>query len=110
MPIAAKASIVASTSASPSSNRVPFQSQTMCSISIRLPPAPLRPMLFMICHHVTVRQGQARATAANRERYAGDEVAGYQRDPYHRRRIELAVGLLATGLTAQSVVADLGAG
>ena len=66
--------------------------------------------LFMICHHVTVRQGQARATAANRERYAGDEVAGYQRDPYHRRRIELAVDLLATGLAAGSVVADLGAG
>jgi len=64
----------------------------------------------MICHHVTVRQGQARATAANRERYAGDEVAGYQRDPYHRRRIELAVDLLATGLAAGSVVADLGAG
>jgi SAM-dependent methyltransferase len=64
----------------------------------------------MICHHVTVRQGQARATAANRERYAGDEVAGYQRDPYHHRRIELAVDLLATGLAAGSVVADLGAG
>jgi SAM-dependent methyltransferase len=67
-------------------------------------------MLFMICHHVTVRQGQARATAANRERYAGDEVAGYQRDSYHRRRLELAVDLLATGLAADSVVADLGAG
>jgi SAM-dependent methyltransferase len=67
-------------------------------------------MLFMICHHETVRQGQARASAANRERYAGDEVAGYQRDPYHRRRIELAVDLLATGLAAEGVVADLGAG
>jgi SAM-dependent methyltransferase len=64
----------------------------------------------MICHYETVRQGQARATAANRERYAGDEVAGYQRDPYHRRRLELAVDLLATGLASEGVVADLGAG
>ena len=48
--------------------------------------------------------------AANRRLYAGDEVAGYLRDPYHRRRLELAVGLLCERLPAGALVADLGAG
>jgi SAM-dependent methyltransferase len=61
-----------------------------------------------------VSRTQAQATAANRERYTDNEVAGYLRDPYHRRRLELAVNLLGSTLTsghgdAQSLVADLGA-
>ena len=57
---------------------------------------------------------QARATAANRARYERDEVAGYLRTPYHRRRLELAIDLLAGHLaagpgTSPPVVADLGA-
>lgn len=42
--------------------------------------------------------------------YSGDEVAGYLRDPYHRLRLDLAVGLLCGHLPPGSVVADLGAG
>jgi len=58
---------------------------------------------------------QAQALAANRQRYAHDEVAGYLRDPYHRCRLELAIRLLAGHLAAdrgpgRPVVADLGAG
>jgi SAM-dependent methyltransferase len=55
---------------------------------------------------------QAHATAANRARYAHDEVAGYLRDPYHRRRLTLAVGLLLDGLATNPapLIADLGAG
>jgi SAM-dependent methyltransferase len=54
---------------------------------------------------------RARATAANTARYARDEVAGYLRIPYHRRRLELAIGLLTThlGEHRDPVVADLGA-
>jgi SAM-dependent methyltransferase len=62
-----------------------------------------------------VSRTQAQATGANRDRYARDEVAGYLRDPYHRRRLELAVGLLAAHLVpgprpVRPMVADLGAG
>jgi SAM-dependent methyltransferase len=59
---------------------------------------------------------QAQAVAANRERYAGDEVAGYLRDPYHRLRVEQAVGLLVRRLGShqpggpEPIVVDLGAG
>jgi len=60
-----------------------------------------------------VTVSQARATAANRERYAHDEVAGYLRYPYHRRRLALAVGLLTAHMctdTRTPLVADLGSG
>ncbi|WP_141983614.1 class I SAM-dependent methyltransferase [Saccharothrix saharensis] len=57
-----------------------------------------------------MRRAGARVLAANRRLYSGDEVAGYLRDPYHRRRLELAVGLLCARLPAGSAVADLGAG
>ena len=62
-----------------------------------------------------VRGPQAQAVEANRQRYAHDEVAGYLQDPYHLRRLELAVRLLAAHLAADRgsgapVVADLGAG
>jgi SAM-dependent methyltransferase len=58
---------------------------------------------------------QAQALAANRQRYAQDEVADYLRDPYHQCRLELAVRLLARHLAddrrpGRPVVADLGAG
>jgi SAM-dependent methyltransferase len=61
------------------------------------------------------RGPRARALAANRRQYAGDAVAGYLQDPYHRRRLELAVRMLAAHLAADRgpgppVVADLGAG
>jgi SAM-dependent methyltransferase len=61
-----------------------------------------------------VSRAQAQATAVNRARYARDEVAGYLEIPYHRRRLELAIDLLATHLaadrgTSRPVVADLGA-
>ncbi|CAM4065160.1 class I SAM-dependent methyltransferase [Kibdelosporangium persicum] len=52
---------------------------------------------------------QARATAANRERYQHDEVAGYLTDPYHRRRLELAITVLAKHLRPGRTVVDLGA-
>ncbi len=57
-------------------------------------------------------RAQARATAANRRRYARDEVAGYLRDPYHGRRLRLALDLLGDhlDLRAGPLVADLGAG
>jgi SAM-dependent methyltransferase len=66
--------------------------------------------------HVRRPEAQAQAVAANMERYAHDEVAGYLRDPYHRLRLELAIGLLARHLqpgaagASPPVVADLGAG
>lgn len=59
-----------------------------------------------------VGRAQQRATAANERRYTHDEVAGYLRDPYHRLRLSLAIGLLCDHLTARTtpLVADLGAG
>jgi SAM-dependent methyltransferase len=59
------------------------------------------------CHDDTVSRVQAHATAANRAGYAHDEVAGYLRDPYHRRRLTLAMDLL---VDSGPLVADLGAG
>ncbi|MEU4446184.1 class I SAM-dependent methyltransferase [Actinosynnema sp. NPDC050801] len=57
-------------------------------------------------------RAQGRATAANRRRYAHDEVAGYLRDSYHRRRLRLALDLLGEhlDLAERPLVADLGAG
>jgi SAM-dependent methyltransferase len=53
----------------------------------------------------------ARVAAANRAAYSADEVTGYLRDPYHRRRLDLAVELLAElAPGAAPVVVDLGAG
>lgn len=57
---------------------------------------------------------RVKATAANVARYARDEVAGYLRIPYHRKRLELAIGLLTAHLppghgAGAPVVADLGA-
>lgn len=57
-----------------------------------------------------MRRVRSRALDANRRRYSGDEVAGYLRDPYHRLRLDLAVGLLCDGLPRGSLVADLGSG
>ncbi|PPK65580.1 class I SAM-dependent methyltransferase [Actinokineospora auranticolor] len=57
-----------------------------------------------------MRRPQARATAANTRGYAGDEVAGYLRDRYHRLRVTLALDLLTEHLPAAATVLDLGAG
>ncbi|WP_026423929.1 class I SAM-dependent methyltransferase [Actinokineospora inagensis] len=57
-----------------------------------------------------MRRAQARATAANQRGYAGGEVAGYLRDPYHRLRVGLALDLLGAHLPGGSTVVDLGAG
>nr|WP_042195209.1 class I SAM-dependent methyltransferase [Kibdelosporangium sp. MJ126-NF4]CEL21795.1 Methyltransferase [Kibdelosporangium sp. MJ126-NF4]CTQ92575.1 Methyltransferase [Kibdelosporangium sp. MJ126-NF4] len=54
----------------------------------------------------------AEAVAANVARYQGDEVAGYLADRYHRRRLGLAITVLAGHLAAREempLVADLGA-
>jgi len=65
---------------------------------------------------VPMRRAEAQAVAANMGQYARDEVvAGYLRDPYHRRRLESAVLLIARHLRPSPagpspVVADLGAG
>ncbi|HVK22656.1 MAG TPA: class I SAM-dependent methyltransferase [Actinokineospora sp.] len=55
---------------------------------------------------------RSQSTEANLAAYSSDEVAGYLRYPYHRVRLDLAIGVLRShlGMGQAPLIADIGAG